>query len=115
MANNTAFQPMGNTFRIALPTANTAVTVAVTALSPSNQYLFGHHDALNRPVYVRVGDANVAATLPVSGTPGNTTYVPSNAKFVISGPQTSSTKTVFISAIAEHNNAFVFVTPGEGL
>jgi hypothetical protein len=111
VANNIAFQPMGNTFRIELPTANTAVTVAVTALSPSNQYLFGNHDASN----VRVGNANVAATLPISGTPGNTTSVPANAKFVISGPQTSSTKTVYVSAIAEHNNALIFVTPGEGL
>ena len=115
MANNIAFQPMGNTYKIVLPTANTAVTVAVTAVSPSNQYLFGNHDASNKPVYVRVGDANVAATLPISGTPGNTMSVPVNAKFVISGPQTSSTKTVYVSAIAEHNNALIFVTPGEGL
>ena len=115
MANNIAFQPMGNTYKIVLPTANTAVTVAVTALSPSNQYLFGNHDASNKPVYVRVGDANVAATLPISGTPGNTTSVPANAKFVISGPQTSSTKTVYVSAIAEHNNAEIYITPGEGL
>lgn len=115
MANNIAFQPMGNTYKIVLPTANTAVTVAVTALSPSNQYLFGNHDASNKPVYVRVGDANVAATLPISGTPGNTMSVPVNAKFVISGPQTSSTKTVYVSAIAEHNNAEIYITPGEGL
>ena len=106
---------MGNTYKIVLPTANTAVTVAVTALSPSNQYLFGNHDASNKPVYVRVGDANVAATLPISGTPGNTMSVPVNAKFVISGPQTSSTKTVYVSAIAEHNNAEIYITPGEGL
>ncbi len=115
MANNIAFQPMGNTYKIVLPTANTAVTVAVTAVSPSNQYLFGNHDASNKPVYVRVGDANVAATLPISGTPGNTMSVPVNAKFVISGPQTSSTKTVYVSAIAEHNNAEIYITPGEGL
>jgi len=106
---------MGNTYKIVLPTANTAVTVAVTAVSPSNQYLFGNHDASNKPVYVRVGDANVAATLPISGTPGNTMSVPVNAKFVISGPQTSSTKTVYVSAIAEHNNAEIYITPGEGL
>jgi len=106
---------MGNTYKIVLPTANTAVTVAVTAVSPSNQYLFGNHDASNKPVYVRVGNANVAATLPISGTPGNTMSVPVNAKFVISGPQTSSTKTVYVSAIAEHNNAEIYITPGEGL
>lgn len=115
MANNIAFQPMGNTFKISLPTANTAVTIEVTADSPSNQYLFGNHDASNKPVYVRVGNANVTATLPASGTPGNTMSVPANAKFVISGPQTSTTKTVYVSAIAQHNNAEVFVTPGEGL
>lgn len=115
MANNIAFQPMGNTVCIALPTANVPVTVAVTANSPSNQYLINNHDAANKPVYVRVGDANVAATLPVSGTPGNTIPVPASTKYVVTGPQTSSTKTVFVSAIAEHNNAEVFITPGEGL
>ena len=115
MANNIAFQPMGNTYKISLPTANTAVTVEMTATSPSNQYLIGNHDASNKPIYVRIGTANVAATLPASGTPGNTFSVPANAKFVISGPQTNTGKTVYVSAIAEHNNAEVFITPGEGL
>lgn len=115
MANNIAFQPMGSTFKIELPTANTAVTIAVTSDSPSNQYLLGNHDATNKPVYVRVGSANVTATLPASGTPGNTMMVPAHCKFVISGPQTNSGKTVFVSAIAEHNNAEVYITPGEGL
>ena len=115
MANNIAFQPMGSTYKVALPTANTAVTIEVTADSPSNQYLMQNHDAANKPVYVRVGTANVAATLPASGTPGNTLVVPANAKFVISGPQSSTTKTVYVSAIAEHNNAEIYITPGEGL
>jgi hypothetical protein len=115
VANNIAFQPMGNTYKIALPTANTAVTIEVTADSPSNQYLMANHDAANKPVYVRVGTANVTATLPASGTPGNTLLVPVNCKVVFTGPQTSSTKTVYVSAIAEHNNAEVYITPGEGL
>lgn len=115
MANNIAFQPMGNTYKISLPTANTAVTIEVTSDSPSNQYLMGNHDAANKPVYVRVGTSNVTATLPASGTPGNTMVVPANCKFVLSGPQTSSTKTVYVSAIAEHNGAEVYITPGEGL
>lgn len=115
MANNIAFQPMGNTYKISLPTANTAVTIEVTSDSPSNQYLMGNHDAANKPVYVRVGNSNVTATLPASGTPGNTMVVPANCKFVLSGPQTSSTKTVYVSAIAEHNNAEIYITPGEGL
>jgi len=115
MANNIAFQPMGSTYRIALPTANTAVTVAVTANSPSNQYLINNHDATNKPVFVRVGDANVAAVAPTVGTPGNTIPVPASTKYVVTGPQSSSTKTVFVSAIAEHNNAEVYITPGEGL
>lgn len=115
MANNIAFQPMGNTYKIALPTANTAVTIEVTSGSPSNQYLLGNHDAANKPVYVRVGTANVAATLPASGTPGNTLLVPANCKFVVSGPQTNSGKVVYVSAIAEYNNAELYVTAGEGL
>ena len=115
MANNIAFQPMGNTYKIALPLANTAVTIEMVSTSPSNQYLLGNHDAANKPVYVRVGDANVTATLPASGVPGNTVIVPANCKFVISGPQTNTGKTVYVSAIAEHNNAEVYITAGEGL
>ena len=115
MANNIAFQPMGNTYKIVLPTANTAVTIEVTASSPSNQYLLGNHDASNKPVYVRVGTANVSATLAANGTPGNTIMVPVNCKMVISGPQTNVNKTVYVSAIAEHNNAEIYITPGEGL
>jgi len=115
MANNIAFQPMGNTFKISLPTANTAVTIEVTANSPSNQYLLGNHDAANKPVYVRIGTSNVTATLPDANAAGNTFLVPVNCKFVVSGPQTSTTKTVYVSAIAQHNNAEVFITPGEGM
>lgn len=115
MANNIAFQPMGNTYKIEMPTANTAVTIELTAVSPSNQYLIGNHDATNKPVYVRIGNANVTATLPAVGVPGNTILVPANTKFVVSGPQTNTGKTVYISAIAEHNTAEVYITPGEGL
>jgi hypothetical protein len=115
MANNIPFQPMGSTYKVVLPTANTAVTVSVTATSPSNQYLIGNHDATNKPVYVRIGDTNVAATLPADGVPGNTVMVPANTKFVMTGPQSSTTKTVYVSVIAEHNNAECYVTPGEGL
>ena len=115
MANNIAFQPMGSTYKISLPTANTAVTIQITSDSPSNQYLMGNHDAANKPVYIRVGTSNVAATLPNANTPGNTVLVPANCKFVISGPQTNSGKVVYVSAIAEHNNAEVYITPGEGL
>jgi hypothetical protein len=115
VANNIAFQPMGSTYRIALPTANTAVTVQLTATSPSNQYLLNNHDATNKPVFVRIGDSNVTAVAPISGTPGNTIPVPSSTKYVVSGPQSSLTKTVYVSAIAEHNNAEIYITPGEGL
>jgi hypothetical protein len=115
VANNIAFQPMGNTYKISLPTANTAVTVEITADSPSNQYLLQNHDATSKPVYVRVGQSNVTATLPAVGVPGNTVVVPPNCKFVVSGPQTNSGKVVYVSAIAEHNNAEVYVTAGEGL
>lgn len=115
MANNIAFQPTGLTYKIALPTANTAVTIEVASDGIANQYLLGNHDAANKPVYARVGNANVTATLPASGTPGNTVVVPANCKFVITGPQSNPSKTVYVSAIAEHNGAEVYVTPGEGL
>lgn len=38
MANNIAFQPMGKTYKIEAPSANTAVTIPILADSPSNQY-----------------------------------------------------------------------------
>lgn len=115
MANNIAFQAMGSTYKISLPVANTAVTIQVVSDSPSNQYLLGNHDATNKPVYARIGTSNVTATLPDANLAGNTVMVPANCKFVLTGPQTNSGKVVFVSAIAEHNNAELYITPGEGI
>ncbi len=114
MANNIAFQPMGKTYKIEAPTANTAVTIAVTADSPSNQYYLSNHQAAGKGCYVRISTSNVAAVLPTA-TGAYSMLVPPSTRLVFTGPQCSDTKTVYVSMIGEDNNAEVYVTPGEGL
>lgn len=114
MANNIAFQPMGKTFKIEAPTANTAVTIPVTADSPCQQYLLATHTDATKPGYVRVATSNVAASIPTA----NGTYavlVPPSSRVVVTGPQCGPNTTVYVSLISENNNAEVYVTPGEGL
>ena len=114
MANNIAFQPMGKTYKISAPTANTAVTIPVTADSPSNQYYFSNHEAAGKGCYVRISTSNVAAVLPDA----NGQYsilVPPSTRLVFTGPQCSTTTIVYVSMIGENNGAEIYVTPGEGL
>lgn len=114
MANNIAFQPMGKTYQIQAPTANTAVTIAITADSPVQQYLLATHNDASKPCYVRVATSNVAAVLPTA----NGSYailIPPSSHLVITGPQTGPNTTVYVSLISENNNAECYVTPGEGL
>jgi len=114
MANNIAFQPMGKTYKISAPTANTAVTIAITADSPCNQYYFSNHDAAGKGAYVRISESNVAAVLPDSS--GQyTMLVPPSTRVIFTNVQCGPTKTVYVSLIGENNNSEVYVTPGEGL
>jgi len=87
MANNIPFQPMGNCVVATAASANVqGVVVAITAVSPVNQYFV----------------FNVVAIAPY-------------AEKTFTGPQVSPTKTVYARIIAPHNNAELYITPGEGL
>jgi hypothetical protein len=114
MANNIAFQPMGKTYKISAPVANTAVTIAVYADSPSNQYYFSNHEAAGKGCYVRISTTNVAAVLPDSSGQYSM-LVPPSTRLVFTGPQSTSSSPVYVSMIGENNNAEIYVTPGEGL
>lgn len=114
MANNIAFQPMGKTYKIEAPTANTAVTLAIYADSPSNQYYLSNHEAAGKGNYVRISTSNVAAILPTAA--GQyAMLVPPSTRVVFTGPQCTNTTPVYVSLIGENNNAEIYVTPGEGL
>ena len=114
MANNIAFQAMGKTYKIACPTANTAVTIAITADSPVQQYAVACHTDASKPIYFRISTTNVAAVLPTA-TGEYSQLLPPSARIIVTGPQCSNTTTVYVSAISESNNGEMYVTPGEGL
>ena len=115
MANNIAFQPMGNCVVAIAATANTqGNVVAISAVSPVNQYYVCNPDK-NDPVFVAYGTtANITATIP----DGNSSAVVAIAPYserVFTGPQCSSTANVYVRIIAPHNNAKLYIVPGEGL
>jgi len=114
MANNIAFQPMGKTYKIEAPFANTAVTISVTADSPCNQYYMSNHQAAGKGCYVRISTSNVAAVLPTASGEYSM-LVPPSTRLVFTGPQCSSSTAVYVSMIGENNDAEIYVTPGEGL
>lgn len=115
MANNIAFQAMGPTVKMTAPTATVqGDVVSITAYSPVNQYLVMNMDK-NDAVFVAYGEtSDITATIP-DGSPANVVFLPPYESRVFSGPQCSATKTVYARCIAPHNNAVVYVTPGEGL
>ena len=114
MANNIAFQAMGNTVVVTAATANTqGDAVAITAVSPVNQYLVFNPDK-DDPVFVAYGDtANVTATIPDANGAAVVSVAPYTERCFTS-LQVSATKTVYVRIISTHNNAKLFITPGEG-
>jgi hypothetical protein len=118
VANNIAFQPMGKTTKVIA--SSTANTVTLTADSPVNQYLVVNHEKTNGtgfPVYVRISATSSNAVLP-TGYGENAAYsipIPPGTMFVFTGPQCSSTTSVYFSAISENDAPDIYVTPGEGL
>ena len=119
MANNIAFQPMGKTIQITAA-VGTANTLAITADSPSNQYLVVSHEKTNgtgHPIYVTIASTPTNAAIP-SGNNSNASYsipIPPGSMFVFTGPQCNLTKPVYISVIAENDSPELYITPGEGL
>lgn len=112
MANNIAFQATGNTVIIQTTTANTAVTKAVTANTPSNQFRLV---SANTATFVLISESNVAAVLPTGTTSQPGFWLTSGETEVVTAPQVSSSKTVYVSVISDAANGTVLVTPGEGL
>ena len=114
MANNIPFQPMGNCVVATAATANTqGNVVAITAVSPVNQF-YVFNPEKNDPVFVSYGEtANITATIP-DGNSAPVVGIPPYSSKVFTGPQVSSTKTVYVRIIATHNNAKLYITPGEG-
>jgi hypothetical protein len=115
MAANIPFQPMGNCVVATAAMANVqGNVVAITAVSPVNQYLVFNTDK-NDPVFVAYGQTtNITATIPTeAGAP--VVAIPPYSEKVFTGPQVSATKTVYVRIIAPHNNAKLYITPGEGL
>lgn len=115
MANNIAFQPMGNCVVATAATANVqGDVVSLTAVSPVNQYFVFNPDK-NDPVFVAYGETNaITATIPGANGAAVVAIAP-YAEKTFTGPQVSSTKTVYVRIIAPHNNAKLYITPGEGL
>ena len=115
MANNIPFQPMGNCVVATAASANTqGNVVSISATSPVNQYLVFNIDK-NDPVFVAYSHTNdLTATIPTeSGAP--VVAIPPYSEKVFTGPQCSPTKTIYARIIAPHNNAKIYITPGEGL
>ncbi len=115
MANNIAFQPMGNcVVAVAASANNQGNVVSITAVSPVNQYFVFNPDK-NDPVFIAYGQtANITAEIPTETGTAVVAIAPYTEK-VFTGPQCSATKTVYVRIIAPHNNAKLYITPGEGL
>ena len=115
MANNIPFQPMGNCVVATAATANAqGNVVSITAVSPVNQYYVFNPDK-NDPVFVAYGlTSNITATIP-DGNSAPVVAIPPYSSKVFTGPQVSSTQTVYVRIISTHNNAALYITPGEGI
>jgi dipeptidyl aminopeptidase/acylaminoacyl peptidase len=115
MANNIPFQPMGNCVVATAASSNTqGNVVAITAVSPVNQYFVCNTDKDN-PVFVAYGETtNITASIP-DGNSASVVAIPPYSSRTFTGPQCSSTKTVYVRIIAPHNNAKLYITPGEGI
>lgn len=113
MANNIAFQPMGKTYEVLATDANTAVTIAVVADSPVQQYHIVNPSTTDT-VFVRISGSNVDAAIPTDeGEYG--VAIPPFADRVLTQYQSAPSANVYVSVIGANANALVYVTPGEGL
>ena len=114
MANNIPFQPMGNTVVATAVSSNTqGNVVAITAVSPVQQY-FVFNPNKDNPVFVAYGQTpDITASIPTESGAPVVAIAPYTEK-VFTGPQVSPTKTVYARIISPHNNAQLYITPGEG-
>ena len=116
MANNIAFQPMGKSIQVTASNA-TVTNATLFADSPVNQYMLGNHST--HPVYVWISPStnpvNVSIPTGSGSSAGYSVMVPPNWITIISGPQSSNTKSVCVSVASENDGPELYVTPGEGL
>lgn len=111
MANNIAFQPMGNTTLLAVTTSSGSANVA--AISPVNQFMIANTG--NAAAFINMSTlSNVTVTQPVAGTPGTGFCIPAGQVKVVSSIQSSPTQTMYFAGIASSNTT-IYITPGEGL
>lgn len=117
MANNIAFQAKGKTYQANATT--TSQRINILADGPCNQLLVASHEnsgGTGKPVYFRIGDANVTVTAP---TAGNAQYayvaVPGQYKVFTVPQQFTATDGLWIAFITETSTAECYFTPGEGL
>ena len=113
MANNIAFQPMGKTYKVLAPTANTAVVVAVEADSPVQQYHIANPSTTDT-VFVRISGTSSNAVVPTN-TGAYGVAIPPMADRVLTQYQSAPSANVYVSIIGTEANALVYITPGEGL
>lgn len=112
MANNIAFQATGNTFVVVTTTANTVVNKTVTGNAPSNQYRI---TSGNTTAFVLITDSVTSAVLPTMTTSQPGLWLTSGQTAVLTAPQTSADKTVYVSVISPDANGVLYITPGEGI
>ena len=111
MANNIAFQPMGNTSVIAV-TGSSANTTVISN-SPVNQFMISNIGT--NPAFVAISTlANVTAAIPTAGTPAQGFCIPGGQIKVISAIQSSPTQTMYAAAVSNATTT-IYITPGEGL
>jgi hypothetical protein len=116
MANNIAFQAMGNTVAVLVNgTANVQSNVfTITATSPVNQYCVVNADP-NNNVYIWINPTN-NFNVALPETVSNLVHaLPAYGYRVVTGPQCGPNSPVYARVIGEGANACVYVQPGEGL
>jgi hypothetical protein len=113
MANNISFQAMGETYL--LDVSDDADSVEVNADSPSNQYRL--LNAGEDIAFVRIGTADDQdADEPVDDEPAYGMPVYPGETEVVTGPQCSAVRSVFVSAVTtENSTTTIYITPGEGV
>jgi hypothetical protein len=116
MANNIAFQPMGNCVAVSVTgAANTQSNVfTITSTSPVNQYYIVN-DSPNNNIYVWISSSNTFNVALPETSSNLVVPLPAYGYRVISGPQVSPTANVYAKVIGDGVNATCYVTPGEGL
>jgi len=115
MANNIAFQAMGNTVACVASAANSQSTVStITANTPCQQYLLTNQDTVN-VAFVQISTSSTFNVALPTNTVSQQVFpvLPFDQK-VVTAPQVSATANVYARVISIGTTT-VYITPGEGL